>query len=134
VSELGQQRHRARERALEILYEANMKDRPASVVLFELALEPDPYTLELLRAAEAATAQAEDLITRFSDSWPLERIAVVDRLIMTLAVGEMQLKDAPPRAVILDEAVQLAKEFSTDGSGSFVNGLLSTIADELLEE
>jgi N utilization substance protein B len=111
-----------------------MKDRPASVVMFELALEPEAYTLELLRAAEAATAQAEDLITRFSDSWSLERIAVVDRLIMTLAVGEMQMDDAPPRAVILDEAVQLAKDFSTDGSGSFVNGLLSSIADELLEE
>jgi N utilization substance protein B len=134
VSELGQQRHRARERALEILYEATMKDRPASVVMFELALEPEEYTLELLRAAEAATAQAEDLITRFSDSWSLERIAVVDRLIMTLAVGEMQMDEAPPRAVILDEAVQLAKDFSTDGSGSFVNGLLSSIADELLEE
>ncbi len=134
MSELGQQRHRARERALEILYEATMKDRPASVVMFELALEPEEYTLELLRAAEAATAQAEDLITRFSDSWSLERIAVVDRLIMTLAVGEMQMDEAPPRAVILDEAVQLAKDFSTDGSGSFVNGLLSSIADELLEE
>jgi len=134
VSELGQQRHRARERALEILYEANMKDRPASVVLFELALEPDAYTVELLRAAESATAQAEDLITRFSDSWPLERIAVVDRLIMTLAIGELQMNGAPPRAVILDEAVQLAKDFSTDGSGSFVNGVLSSIADELLEE
>ena len=134
MSELGQQRHRARERALEILYEATMKDRPASVVMFELALEPEAYTLELLRAAEAATAQAEDLITRFSDSWSLERIAVVDRLIMTMAVGEMQMDDAPPRAVILDEAVQLAKDFSTDGSGSFVNGLLSSIADELLEE
>ena len=134
MSELGQQRHRARERALEILYEATMKDRPASVVMFELALEPEEYTLELLRAAEAATAQAEDLITRFSDSWSLERIAVVDRLIMTLAVGEMQMDEAPPRAVIMDEAVQLAKDFSTDGSGSFVNGLLSSIADELLEE
>jgi len=134
VSELGQQRHRARERALEILYEANMKDRPASVVLFELALEPDAYTVELLRAAESATAQAEDLITRFSDSWPLERIAVVDRLIMTLAIGELQMNGAPPRAVILDEAVQLAKDFSTDGSGSFVNGVLASIADELLEE
>ncbi|MEI6710685.1 MAG: transcription antitermination factor NusB [Actinomycetota bacterium] len=134
MSELGQQRHRARERALEILYEANMKDRPASVVLFELALEPDAYTVELLRAAESATAQAEDLITRFSDSWPLERIAVVDRLIMTLAIGELQMNGAPPRAVILDEAVQLAKDFSTDGSGSFVNGVLASIADELLEE
>ena len=53
---------------------------------------------------------------------------------MTLAIGEMLMADAPPRAVILDEAVQLAKDFSTDGSGSFVNGLLSSIADELLEE
>ena len=111
-----------------------MKDRPSSVVLYELALEPDAYAVELLRSAEAATAQAEDLITRYSDSWPLERIAVVDRLIMTLAIGEMLMADAPPRAVILDEAVQLAKDFSTDGSGSFVNGLLSSIADELLEE
>jgi N utilization substance protein B len=51
---------------------------------------------------------------------------------MTMAVGEMLMDDAPPVAVVLDEAVELAKVYSTDGSGSFVNGVLSSIAENIL--
>ena len=60
-----------------------------------------------------------------------ERIAVVDRLIMALAVSEMMMDDAPPVAVVLDEYVELAKVYSTEGSGSFVNGVLSSISKSL---
>ena len=73
------------------------------------------------------------LISEFAIDWPLERIAIVDRLIMTLAVGELMLDDAPPLAVIFDEAVELAKTFSTDGAPSFVNGVLSAMAPRVLE-
>jgi N utilization substance protein B len=58
-------------------------------------------------------------------------MALLDRLILTMATGEMLMQDAPPMAVILDEAVELAKTYSTDGSPSFVNGVLSSIADDV---
>jgi transcription antitermination protein NusB len=133
VSELGRNRHRARERALEIFYESAIKERPVSVILTELNTRPDEYTVALVTSAETHQARANELISEFSIDWPLDRIALVDRLIMTLAVGEMLLESPPPSAVILDEAVELAKVFSTDGSSSFVNGVLSSIAKTVLD-
>jgi transcription antitermination protein NusB len=133
VSELGRNRHRARERALEIFYESAIKERPVAVIVTELNTRPDEYTLSLLTSAESHQPRANELISEFSIDWPLERIALVDRLIMTLAVGEMLMENPPPPAVILDEAVELAKVFSTDGSSSFVNGVLSSIAQKVLE-
>ena len=131
MSELGTQRHHARERALEIFYESTIKGRPVTSVINDLPLRPDPYTVTLLTAAEANQDRANQLITRFSIDWPLDRIAIVDRLVMTLAIGELLMPDAPPKAVILDEAVELAKVYSTDSSASFVNGVLSSCADNL---
>jgi transcription antitermination protein NusB len=133
VSELGQNRHRARERALEIFYESTIKERPVSVVVPELRTKPDAYVLALLTSAVDHQDQANELMSEMSIDWPLERIALVDRLIMTLAVGEMLMDNAPPVAVILDEAVELAKVYSTDGSSSFVNGVLSSIAQRLFD-
>ncbi len=132
MSSLGQRRHHARERALEILYEASIKERPVAVVLAELNTRPDEYTVVLVTAAEAHRAEAESLIEEFAIDWPLERLALIDRLVMTLAVGEMLTPEAPPAAVILDEAVELAKVYSTESSSSFVNGILSSIALKIL--
>jgi N utilization substance protein B len=132
VSELGRSRHQARERALEIFYESTIKDRPATVIVNELNVRPDNYVLALLTSAEQHQTQANELMSEFSIDWPLERIAMIDRLIMTLAIGEMLMEDAPPLAVILDEAVEMAKVFSTDGSSSYVNGVLSSIAQRVL--
>jgi transcription antitermination protein NusB len=133
VSELGQNRHRARERALEIFYESTIKERPVAIIVPELRAKPDAYVLELLTSAVDHQDRANELMTEMSIDWPLERIALVDRLIMTLAVGEMLMDNPPPVAVILDEAVELAKVYSTDGSSSFVNGVLSSIAQRLLD-
>jgi N utilization substance protein B len=131
MSDFGSSRHQSRERALEILYEAEMKDRPAPVVLASLPVAPDDYCVTLVRAADEHRQRAEDLIETWAHDWPLDRIAVIDRLILTMATAELLLDDGPPRAVVLDEAVELAKTYSTDGSGSFVNGLLTAIADDL---
>jgi N utilization substance protein B len=132
LSEHGTKRHHARERALEIMYEASIKKRSVASVLNELPVRPDEYAVEVLISAEVHQDQANELISRYAIDWPLERIALVDRLVMTLAVGEMLMDDSPPRAVILDEAVELAKVYSTDGSPSFVNGVLSSIAEDIL--
>ncbi len=109
-----------------------MKERPVLVVVEELNLRPDDYALALLRSSERNEARAHQLISDFSIDWPLDRIALVDRLVMTLAVAEMMMEDAPPKAVILDEAVELAKVYSTDASPKFVNGVLSSIAEHIL--
>lgn len=132
MSEHGTKRHHSRERALEILYESSIKERSVDTVLNELSLRPDEYTIEILMSASQHQGEANELISTYSIDWPLDRIALVDRLVMTLAVGEMLMDDAPPVAVILDEAVELAKVYSTDGSGSFVNGVLSSIAEKIL--
>ena len=133
MSELGAQRHHARERALEIFYEATIKERTIAEVLNQLGIRPDEYTVAILVSAEENQQKAKELISEFAVDWTLDRIAIVDRLVMTMAVGEMMMNDAPPKAVILDEAVELAKVYSTDGSPSFVNGVLSSIAEQILK-
>ena len=131
MSEQGTQRHHSRERALEILYEASIKERPVASVLDDLPIRPDAYTVLILTSAASHEDKANELISRFSIDWPLERLALVDRLVMTLAIGEMLMDQPPPIAVILDEAVELAKVYSTEGSASFVNGVLAACADHL---
>ena len=131
MSEQGTQRHHSRERALEILYEASIKERPVASVLDDLPVRPDAYTVLILTSAASHENEANELISRFSIDWPLERLALVDRLVMTLAIGEMLMDEPPPIAVILDEAVELAKVYSTEGSASFVNGVLAACADHL---
>ena len=79
----------------------------------------------------ATHEEADTRITAVSVGWPLDRMAVIDRLVLRLAVAELLDPGGPPTAVILDEAVELAKNYSTDDSGSFVNGILSTIAPEV---
>lgn len=134
MSELGAQRHHARERALEIFYEATLKGRDVATIVNALPVRPDEYTVALLTAAEQNQDRANSLISRFAVDWPLERIAIVDRLVMTLAIGELLMEEAPPKAVVLDEAVELAKVYSTEGSPSFVNGVLSACANSLITE
>jgi len=131
VSELGAQRHHARERALEILYEASIKERPVDVIVSELTLAPDPYTVTIVHSADEHRVRAEELISRYAQDWTLERLALIDRLIMTMAIGELLLEDPPPPPVVLDEAVELAKVYSTDGSAAFVNGVLSACVENL---
>ncbi len=108
-----------------------MKGRPPRVVLDELPVPPDDYAVQLIEAVNEHEARAHELISEFSLDWPLERMALIDRLVLTLATSELLTLDAPPTAVVLDEAVELAKTYSTEASPSFVNGVLSSIVDEL---
>jgi len=124
-------RHQSRERALSLLYEAQMKgERPADIVAV-LPVTPDPFAAELVEKAEASRPRADALIDEFSEGWPLDRLAVVDRLVLELAVAELLDPKGPPVAVVIDEAVELAKTYSTEESGGFVNGVLSSIASRL---
>jgi N utilization substance protein B len=85
----------------------------------------------LLEAVVATREEAERRIGAASVGWPLERMAVIDRLVLRLAAAELLDPAGPPVAVVIDEAVELVKEYSTDESGGFVNGILSTIASDV---
>lgn len=129
MSELGEQRHRARERALEVAYESSIKDRSIESVLTELALKPDAYAVELLNSFQVHRDWARGLISEHAQDWQFDRMPLVDRLIMMLALSEVRMESCPPTAVIINEAVELAKTYSTDGSPGFINGVLSTCFD-----
>ncbi len=124
-------RHQQRERALSLLYEAELKGESPLEVLAGLPVRPDPYVCTLLEGAETTRIEADVRITAASVGWPLDRMAVIDRLVLRLAVAELLDPEGPPLAVVIDEAVELVKTYSTDESGAFVNGILSTIAAEV---
>jgi N utilization substance protein B len=124
-------RHQQRERALTLLYEAELKGESPLRVLEELAVPPDAYVRILLEGAVATRAEADSRIAAAAVGWPLDRMAVIDRLVLRVAVSELLDPAGPPTAVVIDEAVELVKTYSTDESGSFVNGILSTIAAEV---
>jgi len=131
VSELGRKRHHARERALELAYEASAKSRSITSIIAEQSLPPDAYAVTILTSVEEHREHIESVIDECSLEWTLERLAVIDRLVMTLALGELMLDDPPPTPVVLDEAVELAKVYSTESSASFVNGVLSACVQHL---
>ncbi len=124
-------RHQARERALSLMYEAELKGNPPSEILGALMVPPDPYTVELLTAVEERQAEIDELINSAAIGWDLARMAVVDRNVLRLAVVELLGSSEVPTAVILNEAVELASGYSTDDSGRFVNGVLSTLATRI---
>jgi N utilization substance protein B len=127
-------RHFARERALGLLYEAELKASSPTEVVADLAVKPDAYVLVLLAAVEDRNDEIDALISGAAIGWDLDRMAVVDRNVLRLAVAELLVSDDVPTAVILNEAVELASGYSTDDSGRFVNGLLATVARQIRAE
>ncbi len=123
-------RREARERALELAYEAETRSIDVETLLSTLLLDPDPLTVTLLTDAEANRERAEELIAGRAKGWTLERMARIDRLVMVLAVSEMLARPTPV-GVVISEAVDTATRYSTDESGRFVNGVLAAIAKDL---
>jgi N utilization substance protein B len=125
------ERSDARERALYLLYEAHSKGiSPADTVDIQV-LEPDELTQELVRGVDAQLAQLDELIAAKAKGWTLTRMPVLDLSVMRLAVYELLERPHVPTAVVLNEAVELAKRYSTDDSGRFVNGVLAAIAADV---
>jgi N utilization substance protein B len=125
------ERSDARERALYLLYEAHSKGiAPADTIDIQV-LEPDELTQELVRGVDAALAELDELIGAKAKGWTLARMPVLDLSVMRLAVYELLQRPHVPTAVVLNEAVELAKRYSTDDSGRFVNGVLAAIAAEV---
>ena len=121
-------RHQARERVVALLYEAELKGTGPTEVLGQLVVAPDPYTAALVEAVESRGPEIDRIIGDAAIGWDIDRMAVIDRNVLRLAVAELLDRPEIPTAVILNEAVELASAYSTDDSGRFVNGVLATVA------
>ncbi len=128
-------RHKARKRALDVLFQADLRGADPLGVLADaerLRTEEgdsplNPYVVELVTGVASHQERIDELLTTYSLGWTLERMPGVDRSILRLGAYEVLWGDVP-EAVALDEAVTLARELSTDDSPAFVNGLLARIA------
>ena len=126
-----QSRHAARKRALDILYEADLVERPIGEILAKHLDDaddpPGEFAVALVRGVHRHRADLDALITAHSRDWKLSRMPVVDRNVLRLGLYEILHSDVPA-AVAIDEAVELAKELSTSDSPRFINGVLARIA------
>lgn len=131
-------RNTARKRAFQILFEADQRGESVQTVLADWmrhartdTRQPpvSEYTMQLVEGYAQHADRIEELIATYAVDWTIDRMPVVDRNILRLGAYELVWMDETPDAVVIDEAVQIAKEFSTDDSPSFVNGLLGRFKD-----
>jgi N utilization substance protein B len=96
-----------------------------------LPVAPEPLASLLVEGVEDHRAEIDALLTDHARGWTLERMPVIDRTVLRIATYELLDRPDVPTAVVIDEAVELAKRFSTDDSGRFVNGMLAAIAKKV---
>ncbi len=130
-------RSKARKRALDILFQSDVRGDDVAVTLAaeaaRAAAEPAReaswlYAREIVDGVIDHREEIDEQISTHSRDWKLERMPAVDRAVLRLAAWELLFNDEVPPAVAIDEAVELAKEFSTDDSGAFVHGVLARIS------
>ncbi len=124
-------RRRAREAALRVLFQMDLGKLTLDEALNTVSAPdwpPDDWTLvvTLARGTRASLLEIDPLIARVAEHWTLERMATVDRNILRMAIYELVSTDTPV-GVVINEAVELAKRYSTEESGRFVNGMLGKI-------
>ena len=121
----------ARERSLYLLYEADTKGiEPTDALALQL-IEPDELTAALVSGVSEHREAIDAAIAGRARGWSLARMPLLDLSVLRLATFELMERPHVPVAVVIDEAVELAKRFSTDDSGRFVNGVLAALAPEL---
>jgi N utilization substance protein B len=130
-------RHRSRKRALQVLFEWDMRRDPVDRAIqhyydtlyseeSETKPKTDRFMEELARGTVQESAEIDKIIEEKAQNWRLERMAVVDRNILRLAIFEMRQNTVPP-AVVIDEALELARQFCNDESIPFINGVLDAV-------
>jgi transcription antitermination protein NusB len=124
-------RREARERALSLLYEADAKSITPAELLAELPVPPDTFASEEVAGVGRCQARLDELIGRHAVDWAVDRMPVVDRTLLRMAVWELIERPDIPTGAVISEAVELAKTYSTEESGRFVNGVLGSVAIEL---
>jgi N utilization substance protein B len=129
-------RRKARKRALDVLYEADLRGLPAAEVLdqyVERLERPHPehlgYAVRLVRGVEEHRDRIDELIASYAEGWTLERMPPVDRNLARIAVYELLYVDEIDDPVAITEAVELARQLSTEDSPRFLNGVLARIAE-----
>ncbi len=121
---MASSRHDARRRALEVLYQADLRERLDDLVA---GAGLPAFAAELVNGVARRRGELDVLITTHAHDWKLSRMPVLDRNVLRIGAWELLHSDVPT-AVVINEAVELAKELSTDDSGRFVNGVLARIA------
>jgi len=131
-------RRNSRELALQALYqgelagETGLLDFEEFCAHFQVNKKAMPYAKKLLQGVQGKREEINQRISRYAENWRLERMSVIDRNILRLAVFELLYQDDVPTSVAINEAVEIAKRYSTDDSGSFINGVLDAMArDEI---
>ena len=129
-------RSKARKRAVDLVYEADLRGADAVSLLAERIALADPpisdYTIELIEGLAEHRAAIDQLLTEYSEGWTLERMPGVDRAVLRIGLYELLFAPDIPDAVAIDEAVELAKALSTDESPKFVNGILGRVLRDQL--
>jgi N utilization substance protein B len=127
-------RSKARKRALDVLYAADLRSVPAATVLAELVRERhdargemNPYTAQLVEGVVEHRRRIDELVATHAEGWDLDRMPAVDRNILRIGVYEVLWASEVPDGVAVSEAVELAGEISTDDSPRFINGVLGRI-------
>ena len=132
-------RHRGREAALQLLYQwemsgaADMEGAIESFALLQPAADERAVAADLAKGTAAHLGAIDPLIEASAEHWRLSRMAVVDRMIMRLAIYEF-LHASTPHAVVIDEALELARTFSGDEAIAFINGVLDDVRRKLDED
>ena len=116
---------------LALLYEMDVRDESLEDTLAALPTAPDAYVIGLLEGIESCRDDLDELIQRHAEHWSLGRMAVIDRNVLRLAAYELGHRPEVSAATVITEAVELAKQYSTDESGRFVNGVLGALTAEL---
>ncbi len=124
-------RSKARKRALDILYEADVRGTSALDTAAERLAQANPpvpaYAVQLVEGVVAQRQRIDELMATYAEGWTLDRMPAVDRNVLRIGIYELLYEPAVPDAVAISEAVELAKRISTDDSPGFVNGLLARV-------
>jgi len=120
-------RTKARQRAVESLFEAEQRSVKSSEI-FERNPDVNDYAIKLAYLVETNIDRIDEVISTYSQDWPLERMPAVDRAIVRVAIAELLLMPEIDSGVAVSEAVEIAATLSTPESGKFINGLLGQIA------
>ncbi len=126
-------RSKARKRALDVLFEAELRGSPVLDLLAERTAMASPpvsaYAAALVRGVTAHQPRIDELIAKYAEGWTLDRMPAVDRNVLRIGIYELLWAPDVPDAVAISEAVQLARDLSTDASPTFINGLLARLLD-----
>ncbi|MEU8223959.1 transcription antitermination factor NusB [Kribbella sp. NPDC048915] len=124
-------RSKARKRALDVLFESEVRGLPVGGTLADRVADNDPpvneFTVSLVEGVAKHIEQIDDLLETHSVGWTLDRMPAVDRNILRIGAYELLYDDQVPDVVAVSEAVALARDLSTDESPTFVNGLLARL-------